>query len=102
MRSCSARIGSRSVRASAMCLVFVVHTGKRLELGSFLLRRRIVEKVSAADLGASEVLQQAWLSQWRMDLDVEVKLRLGSCMHRGLVESHYVWKRHSPEVLQPN
>src|SRR5829696_1736978 len=51
----------------------VVHSGQLAQLGGLLLRRRVAQEISAADLRAGEVLQQVRLPKGRVELDVEVE-----------------------------
>src|ERR1043166_1744088 len=103
IRSWSARIGSSSCSGWAIsAALLVVPGGDGPELRGFLLGRRVVEEVPAADLGAGQVLQQTRLPERRKDLDVEVKARIGAAIGRRLVQDHHVGERHPPEVLQPD
>src|SRR5262245_5932938 len=61
--------------------------------------RGVVEEIASADLGSGEVLEQARLSQRRMDLNVEVKSRSGG-LRWPVVEDHDVRHGYAPEVLE--
>src|ERR1043166_10000754 len=63
IRSWRARIGASSPSAPGMlCLLPVMHARYGAQLGGLLLRRRVVEEVAPADLGAGEVLEQPRLA----------------------------------------
>ena len=53
--------------------LLVVHAGKLSKFLRLVFRQCITQKIAAADLRASEVLQQAGLAQRRMKLDMEMK-----------------------------
>ena len=53
----------------------VVRPAGRDELRRLLFRRRVAEKVAAANLRTGEVLQQVRAAQRRVELDVEVEAR---------------------------
>src|SRR6266699_7103279 len=55
---------------AAVCIVDVRN---RLQLRGFFFGRRVVQKISTADLRAGEVLEESGFAQWRVDLDVEVE-----------------------------
>src|SRR5215510_14400720 len=63
--------------------------------------RGVVEEIAAADLGTGEVLEQARLSQRRMNLNVEVISRSGT-LRGPVVQDHDVRHGHAPEVLESN
>src|SRR5262245_49778316 len=72
-----------------------------LQLRRLRLGRCVVEEIASADLGSGEVLEQARLSQRRMNLNVEVISR--SIGLRGRVmKDHDVRHGHAPEVLEAN
>src|SRR5690349_17964208 len=91
MRSCTARIGSSRCAASLTSAPLrVVHARDRPQLGRRVLRGGVVQEVAAADLRASEVLEQPGLAQRRMDLNMKVKSGVGRSIGGRLVQHHHV------------
>src|SRR5437764_4068732 len=89
--SWSERIGSSRLSAPATSAALrVMHARDCLELGRLLLRGGVVQEVPAADLRASEVLEEARLAERRVDLDVKMKSRVGRAVRRRLVQHHHV------------
>src|SRR5436190_14590696 len=74
----------------------VVHARQRPQLSGLLFRRSITQKISAADLGSGEILQEIRPAQRRMKLDVKMKVAIIAAIRRRLMQRHHVRKRHLP------
>src|SRR5262245_3182343 len=72
----------------------------RAQLGGFLFRRRVAQKIAAADLRPSQILQQVRTPQRRMKLDVEMEPAMVAPVGRRLVQRHHVRERRTPQVVE--
>src|SRR5262245_38131271 len=85
---------------STSARLFVVSLRLRAQFGGFLFRRRVAQKIAAADLGAGQVLQQVRTAQRRMKLDVEMESAMIAPVGRRLMQRHHIRKRRSPQVVE--
>src|SRR5262249_4613893 len=85
---------------SESCLLLVVDIRKRLQFSRLFFGRRIAEEISAADLRPGEVLQQIWLSQRWVKLNVKMKTAVVFSVSRRLTQRHDIWERHSPQIVE--
>src|SRR2546425_4220638 len=90
-----------AVHSSVSAGLLVMNMPGRAQLGSLLFGRRVREKVTAADLGTGEILEQVWLAQRWMKLNVKVERTVVTAVRRRLVQDHDIGKRHPPQVVEP-
>src|SRR2546423_636587 len=74
----------------------VVHAGQRPQLSGLLCRRITTQKISAADLGSGEILEEIRPAQRRMNLDVKMKVAIIAAIGRRLMQRQNVRKGHPP------
>src|SRR5256885_12899108 len=111
MESCSARIGSRRPSAVAtsaalaiaalrrppppFAALCVMNVRDRTQLRRLFFRRRVVQKIPAADLRSREIFEETRFAQWRggpaMGKESPISLVRGR-----LVPRHPAWKRKLP------
>ena len=82
--------------------LLVMNVSRGTQLGGLLLGRCVREKVTAADLGAGEILEQIWPAQRWMKLNMKVERTVVASVRGRLMQDHDIGKRHLPQVVEPD